>query len=56
MDADGALAGGTAHDFNNVLSAVIGNAELARQDVGAQHPALQSIEEIRKAGFERNYW
>jgi two-component system cell cycle sensor histidine kinase/response regulator CckA len=49
MDAVGTLAGGIAHDFNNILGAIIGNAELVRQDLGAQHPALESLEEIRKA-------
>ncbi len=49
MEAIGTLAGGIAHDFNNILAAISGNAELARQDVGAQHPALVSLDEIRKA-------
>ena len=49
MEAVGTLAGGIAHDFNNILGAIIGNIELVRQDLGAKHPALQSIEEIRKA-------
>ena len=39
MEALGTLAGGIAHDFNNILGAIIGNTELARQDVGADHPA-----------------
>ena len=49
MEALGTLAGGIAHDFNNIVAAIIGNAELARQDVGEGHPAMESLNEIRKA-------
>lgn len=49
MEAIGTLAGGVAHDFNNILAAIIGNAELAHQDVDPQHPARMSLDEIRKA-------
>jgi len=51
LDALGTLAGGIAHDFNNMLGAIIGNTELARQDVGADHPAIESLDEIRKASL-----
>jgi signal transduction histidine kinase/ActR/RegA family two-component response regulator len=50
MEAIGTLAGGIAHDFNNALATILGNAELARQDASANPKALESLEEIRKAG------
>ncbi len=46
MEAIGTLAGGIAHDFNNILGIIIGNAELAIDDVPAQNPARLSLEEI----------
>ena len=49
MEALGTLAGGVAHDFNNILAAIAGNVELACQDVGPDHPAMESLEEIRRA-------
>ncbi|OPY63214.1 MAG: Blue-light-activated protein [Syntrophorhabdaceae bacterium PtaU1.Bin034] len=39
MEAIGTLAGGIAHDFNNMLAIIMGNAELAIEDV--QHGDLQ---------------
>jgi signal transduction histidine kinase/ActR/RegA family two-component response regulator/HAMP domain-containing protein len=50
MEALGRLAGGIAHDFNNLLSAILGNAQLARQDVGESNAAMVSLNEIRIAG------
>ena len=49
LESLGTLAGGIAHDFNNILQAIRGNADLAAQDVGPDHIAAQSLEEIRKA-------
>jgi PAS domain S-box-containing protein len=51
MEAIGTLAGGIAHDFNNILGAILGNAELARLDAEGNEPALESLEEIRRAGL-----
>ncbi len=50
MEAIGTLAGGIAHDFNNIIATMLGNAELARRSLDHEHAALQSIDEIVKAG------
>ena len=50
LEALGTLAAGLAHEFNNLLGAILGNAVLARQDVGPHPAALESLEEISKAG------
>ena len=49
MEALGTLAGGVAHDFNNILAAILGNADLARQDLAPGDPARQSLHEISNA-------
>ena len=49
MQSVGTLAGGIAHDFNNILGAILGNVTLARGDVGVDHPALASLDEIHKS-------
>jgi two-component system cell cycle sensor histidine kinase/response regulator CckA len=40
------LAGGIAHNFNNILAAVLGNAELARFELSAEHSAHESLTKI----------
>jgi signal transduction histidine kinase/ActR/RegA family two-component response regulator len=51
MEAIGTLAGGVAHDFNNLLAAILGNLALAREDVGPEHVAQESLGEISRAAI-----
>ena len=49
MEAIGTLAGGIAHDFNNMLAVVLGNAELALDDLDDRPGPKQNIKEIIRA-------
>ncbi len=51
MEAMGTLAGGIAHEFNNVLAIILGNTELALYDVPDRNPAKESLQEIRIASL-----
>jgi signal transduction histidine kinase/ActR/RegA family two-component response regulator len=49
IEAIGQLSGGIAHDFNNILAAIVGNVQLALMDVPADHPVVESLEQIAQA-------
>ena len=49
MESIGTLAGGIAHDFNNILGIILGNSELAIDDVPEWNPARNNLQEIRTA-------
>jgi signal transduction histidine kinase/CheY-like chemotaxis protein len=51
MEAVGQLAGGVAHDFNNILVVILGYSELLlERHLEANHPWRREIEQIQKAG------
>ena len=49
LDAVGTLASGMAHDFNNILSAIIPNAELIERHADAPEPVCERARTIRAA-------
>ena len=51
MEAVGTLAGGIAHDFNNILAVILGNAELASDDIPDWNPASKSLKAIHQASI-----
>lgn len=49
MEAIGTLAGGIAHEFNNILGIIVSNTELAMDAVPSYNAAYRSLEEILSA-------
>jgi signal transduction histidine kinase len=50
METVGALASGIAHNFNNIVGAILGHAEIAEAQLASDSPLARNLEEIRRAG------
>lgn len=51
----GLLAGGIAHDYNNILTGILGNAKLAMDDLPADSPVRETIQQIEYGASRAAY-
>jgi len=51
LEAIGTLAGGLAHDFNNILTAILGNISIARMDFQSGRDIIDRLDALEKASL-----
>ncbi|MDP2646451.1 MAG: ATP-binding protein [Desulfobacterales bacterium] len=51
MESLGTLSGGIAHEFNNILTIIIGNAQLLQDDIAEQDPVRECLDGILYASL-----
>jgi len=49
LESIGTLAGGIAHDFNNILMGLFGNLTLVKNELPADHPAVEHLIDAQKS-------
>jgi PAS domain S-box-containing protein len=49
LESIGVLAGGLAHDFNQLLTVILSNMSLARSEVVPEHPIVSAIDAVERA-------
>ncbi|MCK5116180.1 MAG: PAS domain S-box protein [Candidatus Aegiribacteria sp.] len=54
MEAVGQLAGGVAHDFNNILQVINGYTELAQTSLEEGNPVKEMLQQVEQAGERAN--
>lgn len=52
LEAMGTMTRGIVHDFNNILSIIVGNTEMAMDEIDGHHPAQYNLKEVYGAYLE----